>query len=161
MTDTKGRNKTPDQDSPQGLKLFEDSYKSFVGEHESAQLELTKRVMAAQHEFRMSQLGCTDGDSGSAAAEAYVEAVRSAWRASQDATKAAHDRCIDGLIGAWKGTPRDQLDPNGLIAIANGLAAIASQSAATSGNVDVFAATGVPPPEDAFPATSEPLASAS
>ena len=98
------------------------------------------------------QIGCDRTDDGDAASSHYVDAIHTAWRESQSACRASHERCVSGLKDAWKQTPSDRFDPAGLIAVANGLAVIAGHSATTIGNLDVFSATGVPPPEDAYPA---------
>jgi hypothetical protein len=152
MTDAKKEGSSTEKTS--GLKLFEDCYATFVKEHDEAKVEMTKKILSAQHEFRMSRVGSGRSENSETAASRYVDAVQAAWRESQKATKSAHARCVDGLRDAWKRTSLDHMDPKGLCAIANGLATIACYSAAASGNLNVFAATGVTPPEDALFAAS-------
>jgi hypothetical protein len=141
-------------DRVDGLSLFEKAYQGFVREHENAQLDLTKKILAAQSDFRLGQIGDNQPDDLRASGERCVEAVRATWRDWQAACKSAHDGFVGGVADAWRRTSPDQLDPNGLIAIANGLSVVAAQSAAVLGSLDLFAATGVAPPEDVYPASA-------
>ena len=136
------------------LSRFTDAYEMFSRAREKAGFDFLQRINEAQEVFRSETVGQEDADTVSAAFKKYSETVRHAWCQSQDEFVAAHNRFLEEFGSIWAETDNQDLGPTGLIAIANGLVGVAAATASDIGNLGVFYATGVSPPDDAHHSTS-------
>lgn len=137
---------------------FEAAYIEYVRELEDAGHELMRSVRECQIDLRQAELGSrrdsSDSPDQAKMSEDYCGAVSRAWEAWQERVNSAYRTFLEGFGTAWGDTDWDDLDPPALATIAQGLVAVAGHGAATIGNLDVFAATGVQPPAQAVSSSS-------
>jgi uncharacterized protein (DUF4415 family) len=132
---------------------FEAAYLEYVRELDDARHELMRTISEAQHDLRQARLRCrSDSDDKDQVkmSDDHCGAICRAWEAWQERVNEAYRTFLEAFGTAWDDTDWDDLDPPALAAIAQGLVAVAGHGAATIGNLDVFAATGVRPPADAM-----------